>query len=150
MSKRHSAKYKLDRRMGENIWGRPKSPVNRREYGPGQHGQRRKSKVSDFGIQLRANGIQSRSPGRSRFFILRTLTKRPHIVERASRTIDSVLNLLRHGVRGAGGVICGFDLSLQREPLRLQLLNLCPNELALLLRTACFSIQIGGLLLLIR
>ncbi len=54
MSKRTSAKYKLDRRMGENIWGRPKSPVNRREYGPGQHGQRRKGKVSDFGIQLRA------------------------------------------------------------------------------------------------
>ncbi len=40
--------------MGENIWGRPKSPVNRREYGPGQHGQRRKSKLSDFGVQLRA------------------------------------------------------------------------------------------------
>ena len=54
MSKRQSAKYKLDRRMGENIWGRPKSPVNRREYGPGQHGQRRKGKMSDFGIQLRA------------------------------------------------------------------------------------------------
>ena len=54
MSKRNSAKYKLDRRMGENIWGRPKSPVNRREYGPGQHGQRRKGKLSDFGIQLRA------------------------------------------------------------------------------------------------
>ena len=54
MSKRQSAKYKLDRRMGENIWGRPKSPVNRREYGPGQHGQRRKGKESDFGIQLRA------------------------------------------------------------------------------------------------
>ena len=54
MSKRSSAKYKLDRRMGENIWGRPKSPVNKREYGPGQHGQRRKSKVSDFGLQLRA------------------------------------------------------------------------------------------------
>jgi small subunit ribosomal protein S4 len=54
MSKRHSAKYKLDRRMGENIWGRPKSPVNSRSYGPGQHGQRRKSKVSDFGLQLRA------------------------------------------------------------------------------------------------
>ena len=54
MSKRHSAKYKIDRRMGENIWGRPKSPVNQRAYGPGQHGQRRKSKVSDFGIQLRA------------------------------------------------------------------------------------------------
>ena len=52
MSKRTSAKYKLDRRMGENIWGRPKSPVNKREYGPGQHGQRRKGKMSDFGIQL--------------------------------------------------------------------------------------------------
>lgn len=54
MSKRHSAKHKLDRRMGENIWGRPKSPVNRREYGPGQHGQRRKGRPSDFGVQLRA------------------------------------------------------------------------------------------------
>ncbi|MBX9880917.1 MAG: 30S ribosomal protein S4 [Sphingomonas sp.] len=54
MSKRHSAKHKLDRRMGENIWGRPKSPVNKREYGPGQHGQRRKGKMSDFGLQLRA------------------------------------------------------------------------------------------------
>jgi small subunit ribosomal protein S4 len=54
MSKRSSAKYKLDRRMGENVFGRPKSPVNRREYGPGQHGQRRKGKISDFGIQLRA------------------------------------------------------------------------------------------------
>ena len=54
MSKRHSAKYKIDRRMGENLWGRPKSPVNSRSYGPGQHGQRRKSKVSDFGLQLRA------------------------------------------------------------------------------------------------
>ena len=54
MSKRHNAKYKLDRAMGENLWGRPKSPVNKRSYGPGQHGQRRKSKVSDFGLQLRA------------------------------------------------------------------------------------------------
>ena len=54
MTKRTTAKYKIDRRMGENIWGRPKSPVNRREYGPGQHGQRRKGKMSDFGLQLRA------------------------------------------------------------------------------------------------
>ncbi len=54
MSKRLNAKYKLDRRLGENLWGRPKSPVNRRQYGPGQHGQRRKGKLSDFGIQLRA------------------------------------------------------------------------------------------------
>ena len=54
MSKRETTKYKIDRRMGENIWGRPKSPVNRREYGPGQHGQRRKGKLSDYGTQLRA------------------------------------------------------------------------------------------------
>src|SRR5690606_32464794 len=54
MSKRHSAKYKIDRAMGENLWGRAKSPVNKRSYGPGQHGQRRKSKVSDFGLQLKA------------------------------------------------------------------------------------------------
>ena len=54
MTKRTAAKYKIDRRMGENIWGRPKSPVNRRDYAPGQHGQRRKGKMSDFGIQLRA------------------------------------------------------------------------------------------------
>ena len=54
MTKRHDAKYKIDRRMGQNVWGRPKSPVNRREYGPGQHGQRRKGKLSDYGVQLRA------------------------------------------------------------------------------------------------
>ena len=54
MTKRTSAKHKIDRRMGENIWGRPKSPVNKRDYGPGQHGQRRKNKLSDFGTQLRA------------------------------------------------------------------------------------------------
>ena len=54
MSKCTSAKYKIDRRMGENIWGRAKSPFNTRSYGPGEHGQRRRSKLSDFGIQLRA------------------------------------------------------------------------------------------------
>lgn len=54
MGKRLNAKYKIDRRMGENIWGRPKSPVNKRDYGPGQHGQRRRSKLSDYGTQLRA------------------------------------------------------------------------------------------------
>ncbi len=54
MTKRAASKYKIDRRLGQNIWGRPKSPVNKREYGPGQHGQRRKGKLSDFGTQLRA------------------------------------------------------------------------------------------------
>ncbi len=54
MSKRIQAKYKIDRRMGENLWGRPKSPVNRRDYGPGQHGQSCRGKLSDYGIHLRA------------------------------------------------------------------------------------------------
>jgi small subunit ribosomal protein S4 len=53
MSKRREPKYKINRRLGVNLWGRPKSPINRREYGPGQHGQRRK-KPSDFGTQLAA------------------------------------------------------------------------------------------------
>ena len=54
MSKRATSKYKLDRRMGENVWGRAKSPVNRRAYGPGQHGQRKSRKLSDYGTQLHA------------------------------------------------------------------------------------------------
>jgi len=54
MTKRIQAKYKSNRRFGQNLWGRPKSPVNKRSYGPGQHGQRRKGKTSDFGLQLAA------------------------------------------------------------------------------------------------
>ncbi len=54
MTKRANAKHKIDRRLGENIWGRPKSPVNKREKRPGQHGERRAGKLSDYGQQLRA------------------------------------------------------------------------------------------------
>ncbi|MGE3249461.1 MAG: 30S ribosomal protein S4 [Hyphomonadaceae bacterium] len=54
MTKRIQSKYKSNRRFGQNLWGRPKSPVNKRQYGPGQHGQRRKGKTSDFGLQLTA------------------------------------------------------------------------------------------------
>lgn len=54
MTRRLKAKYKIDRRVGENIWGRPKSPVNKRNYKPGQHGQGRRAKVSDYGMQLMA------------------------------------------------------------------------------------------------
>jgi small subunit ribosomal protein S4 len=53
MTKRIQAKHKIDRRLGVNLWGRAKSPVNKREYGPGQHGQRRK-KPTDYGVQLAA------------------------------------------------------------------------------------------------
>ncbi len=50
--KRPTSKYKIDRRLGCNLWGRPKSPFNKREYAPGQHGQGRRSKPTDYGIQL--------------------------------------------------------------------------------------------------
>ena len=53
MSKRAESKYKINRRLGVNLWGRAKSPLNKREYGPGQHGQRRK-KPSEYGLQLHA------------------------------------------------------------------------------------------------
>jgi small subunit ribosomal protein S4 len=53
MTKRAESKYKINRRLGVNLWGRAKSPVNKREYGPGQHGQRRK-KPTDYGTQLMA------------------------------------------------------------------------------------------------
>ncbi len=53
MSKRISSKYKINRRLGVNLWGRPKSPVNDRDYGPGEHGQRRR-KPSDYRAQLMA------------------------------------------------------------------------------------------------
>jgi small subunit ribosomal protein S4 len=62
MTKRLASKYKINRRLGENLWGRAKSPVAKprkgeqgaRTYGPGQHGQRRKQKPTDFGVQLMA------------------------------------------------------------------------------------------------
>ena len=53
MTNRISSKHKIDRRVGVNLWGRAKSPINKRDYGPGQHGQRRR-KPSDYGIQLMA------------------------------------------------------------------------------------------------
>ena len=60
MTKRAESKYKIDRRLGVNLWGRAKSPINKREYGPGQHGQRRK-KPTDYGTaadgQAAAQGL---------------------------------------------------------------------------------------------
>ena len=54
MTKRLNSKHKIDRRLKVNLWGRPKSPFNTRAYGPGQHGQTKSSKPSDYGIQLQA------------------------------------------------------------------------------------------------
>lgn len=54
MTKRLRSKYKINRRLGVNLWGRPKSPVNTREYAPGQHGRTRRTKPTDYGTQLMA------------------------------------------------------------------------------------------------
>ena len=54
MTKRLNSKHKVDRRLRVNLWGRPKSPFNTRAYPPGQHGQSKSAKPSDYGIQLNA------------------------------------------------------------------------------------------------
>ena len=54
MTKRLNSKHKVDRRLKVNLWGRPKSPFNTRAYPPGQHGQSKSAKPSDYGIQLNA------------------------------------------------------------------------------------------------
>ena len=54
MTKRLASKHKVDRRLKVNLWGRPKSPFNSRNYPPGQHGKAKKGKLSDYGTQLEA------------------------------------------------------------------------------------------------
>ena len=54
MTKRLASKHKVDRRLKVNLWGRPKSPFNSRNYSPGQHGNKRARRLSDYGIQLQA------------------------------------------------------------------------------------------------
>ena len=54
MTKRIASKHKVDRRLKSNLWGRPKSPFNSRNYPPGQHGKSKKGKPSDYGTQLEA------------------------------------------------------------------------------------------------
>jgi len=54
MTKRLASKHKVDRRLKSNLWGRPKSPYNIRNYPPGQHGKKKAGKTSDYGVQLHA------------------------------------------------------------------------------------------------
>ena len=130
MSKRTSAKYKLDRRMGENVFGRPKSPVNRREYGPGQHGQRRKSKVSRLrhpaARQAEAEGLLRRrhreavqaAPTRKRAHEGRRLQNLIGLLERRldmivyrakfAPTIWAARQLVSHGHIRVNGVKCNI------------------------------------------
>ena len=88
MTKRNEAKYKIDRRMGQNIWGRPKSPINRREYGPGQHGQRRKGNTSENLIALlesRLDAIVYRSKFAPTPFAARQLVNHGHVLVNGKR-----------------------------------------------------------------
>ena len=60
MTKRSESKYKIDRRMGQNIWGRPKSPVNKREYGPAARQRRRAS--CPIRVRLRPSESRATTP----------------------------------------------------------------------------------------
>lgn len=99
MTKRIAAKHKIDRRLGVNLWGRAKSPINNRNYGPGQHGQQR-SKPSDYGIQLRAKqklkgyyGNISESQFRRLYqeAVRRRGDTSEHMVELLERRLDAVV-----------------------------------------------------------
>lgn len=99
MSKRPQAKHKIDRRLGVNLWGRAKSPFNKREYGPGQHGQNKK-KPTDYATQLRAKqklrGYYA-NIGERQFFRLYTEAVRRkgdsghNLVELLERRLDAVI-----------------------------------------------------------
>lgn len=100
MTKRIRAKHKIDRRLGENIWGRPKSPLNKRESRPGQHGTRRSGKLSDFGQQLRAKqklkGYYGNMTERQFLRIYKEATRlkgstSEHIVGLLERRLDAVI-----------------------------------------------------------
>ena len=100
MTKRIRAKHKIDRRLSENIWGRPKSPLNKRQSRPGQHGERRVSKLSDFGQQLRAKqklkGYYANLSERqfSRLYVEATRLKgstSEHLIGLLERRLDAVV-----------------------------------------------------------
>jgi len=100
MTKRIRAKHKIDRRLSENVWGRPKSPLNKRQSRPGQHGERRVSKLSDFGQQLRAKqklkGYYGNISERqfSRLYVEATRLKgstSEHLIGLLERRLDAVI-----------------------------------------------------------
>jgi len=92
MSKRIQSKHKIDRRFQVNLWGRPKSPVNNRDYGPGQHGNARKRKPSDFGIQLMAKQKLKGYYGNINERQFRNLYS--EAVQRKGDTVENLIELL--------------------------------------------------------
>lgn len=106
MTKRAESKYKINRRLGVNLWGRPKSPINRREYGPGQHGQKRK-KPSDYGNQLTAKQrlkfyYGNVSERQMRRYYAEALRRRgdtgEHLIELLERRLDAVIYRMKFAV----------------------------------------------------
>src|SRR3954471_22941249 len=103
MAKRPQVKHKIDRRLGVNLWGRAKSPFNKREYGPGQHGQNRK-KPTDYGTQLQAKqklrGYYA-NIGENRFYryyeeaIRRRGDSGHNLIELLERRLDAVVYRLK-------------------------------------------------------
>ena len=110
MTKRIRAKHKIDRRLGENIWGRPKSPINKREYGPGQHGQGRQ-KPTDYRLQLMAKQrlkgyYGSVSERQLRRYYIEAVRRRgdtgENLVELLERRLDAVRQTLMAAMPGDG------------------------------------------------
>jgi small subunit ribosomal protein S4 len=106
VTKRTESKYKINRRLGVNLWGRAKSPVNKREYGPGQHGQRRK-KPSDYGVQLMAKqklkGYYGNISEKSFFKYYEEAVRRKgdtseNLIELLERRLDAVVYRLKFAV----------------------------------------------------
>ena len=106
MSKRAQAKYKIDRRLRVNLWGRPKSPINKREYGPGQHGQGRQ-KPTDYRLQLMAKQrlkgyYGSVSERQLRRYYLEAVRRKgdtgENLVELLERRLDAVIYRMKFAI----------------------------------------------------
>ena len=107
MTKRAESKYKIDRRLKVNLWGRAKSPINKHDYGPGQHGQRRKQKPTDFGIQLMAKqklkgyyGNISEKQFRKYYdeAVRRRGDTSEHLIELLERRLDAVIYRMKFAI----------------------------------------------------
>ena len=107
MTKRAESKYKINRRLGVNLWGRAKSPISKRDYGPGQHGQRRKGKPTDFGVQLMAKqklkgyyGNISEKQFRKYYFeaVRRKGDTSENLIELLERRLDAVIYRMKFAI----------------------------------------------------
>ena len=92
MTKRLSSKHKVDRRLKVNLWGRPKSPFNSRNFPPGQHGQKKSAKLSDYGIQLQAKQKMKSYYGNINERQFRNIYR--NAIKKRGDTIENLIGLL--------------------------------------------------------